>query len=147
MVVLDVTKNGRGGSWVLDSGTAEALRRWKSLCPSKRLVFPASAVPRHRRNETDRLLCAGHLAEQLRDGLRQAEVIVAILRLDEHGGDPSPVVHDPEPSVADVSNVRRIVCKQNARPSVSRRNGRFLQRSRICAREGTRTPTPCGGGT
>lgn len=71
-IVLDITKNGRGGSWSLDPGTAEALRRWKTLCPSKRFVFPASAVPGHR--EKERPMYVDKLAEQLRDGLKAAGV-------------------------------------------------------------------------
>jgi|HubBroStandDraft_1064217.scaffolds.fasta_scaffold02978_5 integrase len=74
MVVLDMTKNGRGGSWVLDPGTAEALRRWRKLCTSERYVFPTSALPRHRRTVTDRPLYVDHLAGELRDGLQDAGV-------------------------------------------------------------------------
>jgi integrase len=74
MVVLDTTKNGRGGSWVLDAGTAEALRRWRTICPSKRYVFPASALPLHRRSDEDRPLYVDHLAAELRDGLLEAGV-------------------------------------------------------------------------
>lgn len=37
-IVLDTSKNGRGGNWKLDPGTAEALRCWKSICPSNRFV-------------------------------------------------------------------------------------------------------------
>jgi hypothetical protein len=71
-IVLDMTKNGRGGSWALDPGTAEALRRWRTICPSKQYVFPASAVPGHRTAE--RPMYVDKLAEQLRDGLLAAGV-------------------------------------------------------------------------
>jgi integrase len=74
MVVLDTTKNGRGGSWVLDPSTAEALRRWRTICPSKRFVFPASALPLHRRSDEDRPLYVDHLAAELRDGLLEVGV-------------------------------------------------------------------------
>jgi integrase len=74
MVVLDMTKNGRGGSWVLDAGTAESIRRWRTICPSTRYVFPASALPLHRRTDEDRPLYADHLAAELRDGLQEAGV-------------------------------------------------------------------------
>jgi len=79
MVVLDTTKNGRGGSWVLDAGTAEALRRWQTICPSTRFVFPASALPLHRRTDEDRPLYVDHLAAELRDGLHDAGVTRAKL--------------------------------------------------------------------
>ncbi len=74
MIVLDTTKNGRGGSWVLDPGTAEALRRWRTLCPSETYVFPASALPQHREVEDDKPLYVDHLADQFRAGLRGAGV-------------------------------------------------------------------------
>jgi integrase len=73
MVCLDITKNGRGGSWVLDPATAEALRRWRTICPSKKFVFPASALPQHKPTD-DWPMYVDHLAEQLRDGLEQAGV-------------------------------------------------------------------------
>jgi integrase len=74
MIVLDVTKNGRGGSWVLDPGTAEALRRWRKICPSDRYVFPAAALPYHRKRNADAPLYVDHLADQLRDALLEAGV-------------------------------------------------------------------------
>ncbi len=73
MICLDKTKNGRGGSWVLDPSSAEALRRWRTVCPSKTYVFPASALPQHEAGD-DEPLYVDHLADQLRDGLRQAGV-------------------------------------------------------------------------
>jgi len=73
LISFDVTKNGRGGSWVLDPGTAEAFRRWRTICPSKKFVFPASALPHHRPTD-DRAMYVDHLADQLRDGLQQAGV-------------------------------------------------------------------------
>ncbi|MFW5739320.1 MAG: hypothetical protein ACOC1F_03020 [Myxococcota bacterium] len=48
-MVLDKTKNGRGGSWALDTGTAEAHRRWRLICPADVWVFPAEALPHSRR--------------------------------------------------------------------------------------------------
>jgi integrase len=76
-IVLDTTKNGRGGSWSLGSGTAEALRRWKTICPSERYAFPAGAVPGHRNKE--RPMYVDKLAEQLRDDLRASGVTRAKL--------------------------------------------------------------------
>jgi integrase len=76
-IVLDTTKNGRGGSWALDPGTAEALRRWKTLCPSKRFVFPAAAVPAHR--EKERSMYVDKLAHQLREDLQKAGITRAKL--------------------------------------------------------------------
>jgi integrase len=72
-VVLDLTKNGRGGSWALDPGTAEALRRWQTICPSKTYVFPAGAVPAHRKKE--RPMYVDKLADQLRRDLKKAGVV------------------------------------------------------------------------
>jgi integrase len=73
MISLDTTKNGRGGAWVLDPATAEALRRWHTICPSETFVFPASALPQHRDTD-DRPMYVDHLADQLRDGLQKAGV-------------------------------------------------------------------------
>jgi integrase len=66
---LDTTKNGRGGNWPLDPGTAGALRRWKALCPSERWVFPCEALPRYRRRRAGLPLSAGHAGEKLREAL------------------------------------------------------------------------------
>lgn len=74
-LVLDETKNGRGGSWALDAGTAEALRLWRRQCPSDRWVFPADALPRHRRKRAGLPLYAGRASEVLRAGLNQAGVL------------------------------------------------------------------------
>lgn len=71
-IVLDTTKNGRGGNWHLDPGTAEALRRWQPLCPSERLVFPTEALPRHRRRRAGLPLSADHAGLKLREALALA---------------------------------------------------------------------------
>jgi hypothetical protein len=71
-VVLDVTKNGRGGSWALDPSTAEAFRRWKKVCPSEVFVFPAAALGGLRRG--DRPMYVDKLAAELRDDLKTAKV-------------------------------------------------------------------------
>ncbi len=71
-VVLDVTKNGRGGSWALDPSTAEALRRWKKVCPSEHFVFPAKALGGSRRG--DRAMYVDKLAQELRADLKTAKV-------------------------------------------------------------------------
>jgi integrase len=73
MISLDMTKNGRGGVWTLDPGTAEALRRWRPVCPSKKFVFPSSALSQHRATD-DWPMYVDHLADQLRDGLQQVGV-------------------------------------------------------------------------
>lgn len=78
-IVLDRTKNGRGGSWALDPGTAEALRRWKTICPSIQYVFPTEAVPRYRRDGLGEPIYVDHLAAELRAGLLQAGVTRAKL--------------------------------------------------------------------
>jgi integrase len=78
-ITLDKTKNGRGGSWALDSGTAEGLRRWKTICPSTRYVFPAEAVPGHYKDSEGEPMYADHLAAELRAGLFQAGVTRAKL--------------------------------------------------------------------
>jgi integrase len=84
LIVLDMTKNGRGGSWRLDPGTAEALRRWRRICPSDRLVFPTEALPRHRRSRAGQPLVADHGAADLRAALKAAHVDRP--KLYEHGG-------------------------------------------------------------
>lgn len=72
--VIERTKNGRGISWALDPGTAEALRRWQTICPSDAWVFPADALPRHRRRNEGSHLNVGKIAETLREGLASAGV-------------------------------------------------------------------------
>lgn len=69
---LDTTKNGRGGNWPLDPGTAEALRRWQRTCPSGRWVFPAEALPRYRRRRAGLPLSADHAGRKLREALTLA---------------------------------------------------------------------------
>lgn len=73
-LVLDRTKSGRGGSWALDAGTTEALRRWRSICPSERWVFPTEALPRYRRRRQGQPLHVDHAGEILRGALRRAGV-------------------------------------------------------------------------
>ena len=77
--VIDKSKNGRDVMWALDRGTAEALRRWRKLCPSDRCVFPAAAVPGHCKTDTDRPMYVGHIAKQLRSALKKAGVTRAKL--------------------------------------------------------------------
>jgi integrase len=69
---LDTTKNGRGGNWPLDAGSAAALRKWKTMCPSDRWVFPAEALPRYRRRRAGLHLSAGHAGQKLREALALA---------------------------------------------------------------------------
>jgi len=71
---IDRTKNGDEAYWALDVGTAEALRRWRNICPSDRWVFPASALPRHRLRDADRPMYVGHAADDLREALETAGV-------------------------------------------------------------------------
>lgn len=73
-IVLDETKNGRGGAWALDPSTAEAFRRWRRLCPSDRWIFPAEAAPRFRRRRAGMPLHVDHAAEVLRRALKEAGV-------------------------------------------------------------------------
>jgi integrase len=77
--VIDRTKNGEPIHWALDPGTAEALRRWRTLCPSTVWVFPAEAIPRYRRRNAGQPMCIGSIAIQLRLGLKQAGVTRAQL--------------------------------------------------------------------
>jgi integrase len=74
-IELDKTKNGRNARWALDPGTAEALRRWKRLCPSARWVFPRLALP-HKRvpRDPDRPMRADHLGDELRQWLKDCGV-------------------------------------------------------------------------
>lgn len=71
-VVLDVTKNKRGGSWALDPSTAEALRRWKKVCPSEQYVFPAKSLAGNRRRDLP--MYVDKLAQELRADLKMAKV-------------------------------------------------------------------------
>lgn len=73
MVAFDKMKNGREGTWVLDGGTAEAIRRWRTICPSKKYVFPSAALPGHR-GGGEWPLYVDHIADELRDGLLEAGV-------------------------------------------------------------------------
>ena len=73
-IVLDKTKNGRGGTWALDPGTAEAFRRWRTICPSTRWVFPTEAIPGHRRRRAGKSLYVDHASETLREALQSAGV-------------------------------------------------------------------------
>jgi integrase len=77
--VVDRTKNGEPIHWALDPGTAEALRRWRTICPSTVWVFPAEAIPRYRRRNAGQPMCIGSIATQLRLGLKQAGVMRAQL--------------------------------------------------------------------
>lgn len=72
--VIDKTKPGKQQRWRLEPSTAEALRRWRKLCPSERWVFPASAVPRHRKKNAHRPMHVGKAAKMLRDALLEAGV-------------------------------------------------------------------------
>jgi integrase len=72
---FDKTKNGRDASWALDPGTAEALRRWKKICPSETWVFPELALPPGRKfPRTDRPMCLSHLSDDLRAWLQACGV-------------------------------------------------------------------------
>jgi integrase len=79
LAVIDRSKNGESITWALDPGTAEALRRWRSLCPSKVWVFPAEAIPRFRRRNSGRPMSIGSIATLLRKGLKEAGVTRAQL--------------------------------------------------------------------
>jgi integrase len=70
---LDENKTDDPRSWVLDPGTAEALRRWKKIAPKSSWVFPPRALPQARRG-TDAPFAVGQLGRQLRDLLAQAGV-------------------------------------------------------------------------
>jgi integrase len=71
---LDVNKTDDARSWVLDPGTAEALRRWKKIVPTSRYVFPPPALPQARR-EGDAPFAVGQLPRQLRELLTKAGVV------------------------------------------------------------------------
>lgn len=73
-IVLDRTKNGRGGSWALDPSTTAALSRWQRVCPSDRWVFPTEALPRYRRRRAGDPLHVDHAGEILRTALQSAGV-------------------------------------------------------------------------
>jgi integrase len=79
LAVIDRSKNGESISWALDPGTAEALRRWRLLCPSTIWVFPAEAIPRFRRRNAGRPMPIGSIATHLRKGLEEAGVTRAQL--------------------------------------------------------------------
>jgi integrase len=72
---FDKTKNGRDASWALDPGTAEALRRWKKVCPSETWVFPELALPPgHRKPRGNRPMYLSHLSDELRAWLQACGV-------------------------------------------------------------------------
>lgn len=60
--------------WVLEDDTARMLRGWRTLCPSKSLVFPAEALPRYRRSRAGKPIAMGKYGEVLRDALKTAGV-------------------------------------------------------------------------
>jgi integrase len=66
--------NKPGVHWVLDEGTAEALRRWRRICPSTTWVFPAEALPGYVRRRAGSHLYVHHFARDLRDALKTAGV-------------------------------------------------------------------------
>ena len=71
-LTLDDSKTGEPIVFALDPGTAEALRRWKRLCPSDVYVFPANAVKGHRRK--DGPMAIGATSRQLRAALKASGV-------------------------------------------------------------------------
>ena len=74
-VTFDETKTGEAIAWKLDAGTAEALRRWKTICPSKVWVFPELAVPTGRKQERrDQPMYVTNLSRLLRDWLLKCGV-------------------------------------------------------------------------
>lgn len=74
-LTFDTTKSGRDAKWVLDPGTAEALRRWRRICPSTRYVFPELAVPTKRKlKRRDRPMYVEHLGPEMRRWLKEAGV-------------------------------------------------------------------------
>lgn len=66
--------NKKPVKWALTEGTAEALRRWHRICPSKVWVFPAEALPRYRRSRAGQPIYVQHFAADLRDALKKAGV-------------------------------------------------------------------------
>jgi integrase len=70
---LDENKTDDPRAWSLDPGTAEALRRWKTIAPRSRWVFPAPALPGAHR-DSDEPVAVGQLARQLRDLLGEAGI-------------------------------------------------------------------------
>jgi integrase len=72
VIHVDENKTDDRRFWALDVGTAEALRRWRELCPSKRYVFPNEAMPGAR--DGNRSLRVDDLAQRLRDSLPLAGI-------------------------------------------------------------------------
>lgn len=70
---LDDNKTEDPRSWVLDPGTAKALRRWNKIAPPSRYVFPPVALPQARRG-AEAPFAVGQLPRQLRELLVQAGV-------------------------------------------------------------------------
>ncbi|MBM4364104.1 MAG: site-specific integrase, partial [Deltaproteobacteria bacterium] len=70
---LDENKTNDARSWVLDPGTAEALRRWKTVAPPSRYVFPPAALPQARRT-AESPFAVGQLPRQVRELLTRAGV-------------------------------------------------------------------------
>lgn len=74
LIVLDKLKNGRGGSWILDEGVAEAFRRLRKTVSKSDLVFPSNCPSRSRQGKENPHLYVEHAAEELREALRLAGV-------------------------------------------------------------------------
>jgi integrase len=72
-VALDENKTEDPRSWALGPDVAEALRRWKTIAPSSRWVFPAEALPGPLRRR-GKHVSVSKLAEQLRADLKAAGV-------------------------------------------------------------------------
>lgn len=85
--------NKRPANWVLTDGTAEALRRWRRICPSEAWVFPAEALPRYRRYRSGQPLSVQHFADDLRESLKVAGVTRPEL-FESEGGFRRLVGHD-----------------------------------------------------
>lgn len=71
--------------WFLRSDVAETLRRWKTLCPSEKWIYPAEALPRHRKSSKGKPLSVDKAAEKLREALEKSGVHRPDLFESEHG--------------------------------------------------------------
>lgn len=67
-------KNKPAVRWMVEADTAEALRRWKTICPSEQWVFPTEMLPRHRRSRAGLPMSVDKSAEKLRLYLELAGV-------------------------------------------------------------------------
>lgn len=97
--------NKPGASFLLNDGTAEALRRWKTICTSKKWVFPAEMVPGSRRTNRGKHMVWGDSAASLRKALGWAGIQRTSL-VDPPEGHARLVAHDLRATYVTLARLR-----------------------------------------